>query len=129
MQFIDNIFDSASIGLIISSILFGMAHNPLWGANTYIEIILGGIFGYSYIISGNNIFVPIAVHFLYDFATFFLTWYAGKTELNEQIKNAVNKQVTYLKSMSLEDIQKISTLVSEIHLLINHVLNNWSMYV
>ena len=104
-------FSNPELGLLLSSVLFGLAHNPLWGPNTYIETFLGGVFGYAYITSGNNLFVPLFVHILYDFATFFLTWYMGKMELNDQIKSAINKQVLVLKNMSINDMEKLSTMV------------------
>ena len=47
---------------------------PATGANAFIEAILGGMFAFSYVYSGNNIAVPIAIHGLYDFGTIFLTW-------------------------------------------------------
>lgn len=44
------------------------------GANALVESVLGGMFAFSYIYSGYNIAVPIAIHGLYDFGTIFITW-------------------------------------------------------
>lgn len=53
-------------------ILYSIISTP--GANAFIEAILGGMFAFSYVYSGNNIAVPIAIHGLYDFGTIFFTW-------------------------------------------------------
>eukprot|EP00953_Heterococcus_sp_UTEX-ZZ885_P016966 9526-Heterococcus_DN1.PRE.2 len=40
------------------------------GASSLVEAVYGLTFGSLYLFSGGNLFVPIACHFLYDFATF-----------------------------------------------------------
>lgn len=56
--------------LIITSLLFGLAHNPVPGASSLVEAAYGLNFGALYLLSGGNLFACIASHFLYDFATF-----------------------------------------------------------
>jgi hypothetical protein len=56
--------------LIVTSLLFGLAHNPVPGASSLVEAVYGATFGALYLASGGNIFVPIVSHVLYDLATF-----------------------------------------------------------
>eukprot|EP01041_Mallomonas_annulata_P007226 gene7226-14737_t len=72
--------------LLLSSAVFGLAHFPVFGANSFVEAVLGGVFGYTYMISGHDLFVPIAVHFLYDLFTLFVTWIKARNELREVVE-------------------------------------------
>ncbi|KAG5185288.1 CAAX protease self-immunity-domain-containing protein [Tribonema minus] len=56
--------------LLVASLLFGLAHNPVPGASSLVEAIYGFTFGSLYIATGGNLFAPILSHFLYDLATF-----------------------------------------------------------
>jgi uncharacterized protein len=70
----------------ISSLLFGLGHSPVFGANVVLEMLFGAYFAYTYVSSGYNIAVPIAVHTLYDFATIFVTWWLASRDIRKQIK-------------------------------------------
>ena len=76
----------APAALIGSSLLFGLAHFPLFGSSGLVESLLGAIFAYSYWVSGYNIAVPIAVHTLYDFATIFLVWLTARGDLQRRVE-------------------------------------------
>ena len=71
---------------VVSSLLFGLGHFPVFGANTVFESFIGAAFALSYSYSGNNIFVPILCHTLYDFVTIFIAWYSASTDLRAKIK-------------------------------------------
>ncbi|CAM9705136.1 unnamed protein product [Ectocarpus sp. 13 AM-2016] len=56
--------------LVISSVLFGLAHSPVPGASSFTEACYGANFGLLYMMSGGNLLVPIIAHVLYDLLTF-----------------------------------------------------------
>ncbi|CAM9335188.1 unnamed protein product [Ascophyllum nodosum] len=47
-----------------------LAHNPVPGASSFTEACYGANFGFLYMMSGGNIFVPIVAHIVYDLLTF-----------------------------------------------------------
>lgn len=53
-------------GLIVSSVVFGVFH-PVSPAYVCIASLAGSYFGFLYIITGNNVFVPAVAHAVYDF--------------------------------------------------------------
>jgi hypothetical protein len=58
---------------LLKCMLMRTAHCTLHthtGASSLVEAVYGLTFGSLYLFSGGNLFVPIACHFLYDFATF-----------------------------------------------------------
>jgi len=80
--------------LIISSLSFGFAHFPKLGApQQVIETILGGIFGYAFILSGYNLAVPIAIHATYDFITIMVTWGLANQDFKVQMSDALTEHL------------------------------------
>ncbi|KAJ1414035.1 hypothetical protein B484DRAFT_167357 [Ochromonadaceae sp. CCMP2298] len=75
-------------GTLVSSLLFGLAHFPLFGVSTLVETLLGLVFALAYIASGFNIAVPIAIHTMYDLAVLFITWLSAKEDLAKRVKGA-----------------------------------------
>jgi len=71
--------------LLLSSLAFGLAHYPVFGASTFLELLFGLVFATSYKISGFNLFVPILVHIVYDFIVLFVTWLASTSEFKRRI--------------------------------------------
>ncbi|EME32009.1 abortive infection protein-like protein [Galdieria sulphuraria] len=53
-------------GLLLSSFLFGLFH-PVSPAYVYIASLAGSYFGFLYIMTGNNVFVPAVAHAVYDY--------------------------------------------------------------
>ena len=85
---------NAIVALIASSIIFGFAHFPIWGAShAVVEAILGGILGYAYWYSEYNIAVPIAIHTIYDFITLFVTWYFARNDVNKLFEPITSTKV------------------------------------
>ena len=39
-------------------------------------------------VSGQNMLVPVGVHFLYDFSALFLTWLAASRDANDRVRRA-----------------------------------------
>ncbi|CAM9829399.1 unnamed protein product [Pylaiella littoralis] len=56
--------------LVITSLLFGLAHSPVPGASSFTEACYGANFGLLYMMSGGNILVPSVAHVVYDLLTF-----------------------------------------------------------
>ncbi|KAJ8906494.1 hypothetical protein NDN08_002987 [Rhodosorus marinus] len=58
--------NSESIGLAISSLLFGLTHfaSPAYAV---LSGLAGVLFGWEFLLSSNNVVVPILTHSLYDF--------------------------------------------------------------
>ena len=79
-------FTTFPIALVLSSVIFGLVHFPLWGANAIIETVLGGVLCYAYWVSGSNLAVPIAIHTMYDFLTLFFTWYSCRNDLQRRME-------------------------------------------
>lgn len=71
--------------LLVSSIIFGFAHFPIYGSSTLLECFFGGVFAYGYYASGYNLAVPIAAHTMYDFATMFLTWSTASADFKKRL--------------------------------------------
>lgn len=71
--------------LIVSSVIFGFAHFPIYGSSTLLECFFGGVFAYGYYASGYNLAVPIAAHTMYDFATMFLTWSIASADFKKRL--------------------------------------------
>ena len=88
-----------------------MVHFPLWGANAALEAIIGGILGYAYWYSDQNLAVPIVIHSLYDYTTMLITWYFAKTELNDAIFREIKREVLQMKSMTRKEIDDLATRV------------------
>mmetsp|Transcript_22507 Transcript_22507/g.31318 ORF Transcript_22507/g.31318 Transcript_22507/m.31318 type:complete len:417 (+) Transcript_22507:227-1477(+) len=70
-----NNFESVPLGLLSSSVLFGIAH---WGGDrtkegallVALQTFYGLMFGGACLLSGGGLVAPVAAHFLYDFWTF-----------------------------------------------------------
>lgn len=71
--------------LLLSSLAFGLAHFPVFGASTFLELLFGLVFAMSYKLSGFNLFVPIVVHVVYDFVVLFVTWLGSTAEFKRRI--------------------------------------------
>jgi membrane protease YdiL (CAAX protease family) len=71
--------------LLLSSLAFGLAHFPVFGASTFLEVLFGLVFAMSYKLSGYNLFVPIVVHVVYDFVVLFVTWLGSTAEFKRRI--------------------------------------------
>lgn len=95
--FVENFFGTAA-AYLVSSLLFAMAHSPIFGANTVVEIVFGSYFAYTFVASGYNIAVPIAVHVLYDFVTMLSTWMSATQELRKKINDMKTGALASLKS-------------------------------
>jgi membrane protease YdiL (CAAX protease family) len=100
------------VAYAVSSAAFGLAHYPQFGFNAGVEALLGWVFAYSYVSSGYNIAVPIAVHALYDFATLFLSWLAATRSLKRRMRQA-EEQLRGQQDLPLPDeIEFIARAVS-----------------
>lgn len=98
-----NNFFGQPAAYIVSSAIFGLAHSPVFGTNAFVEALFGGFFAFTYVYSGYNLAVPIAVHTLYDFFTIFLTWYFASQDIQNKIRQL--KQGSLLKLSSADTIQ------------------------
>lgn len=74
------------MGTIISSLLYGMIHVPIWGANFAIETFLGALFAMAFRWSGYNLAVPIAAHTMYDFGSTYFIWLRAKTDFSKRLR-------------------------------------------
>jgi hypothetical protein len=72
----------------LSSMLFGLAHSPLFGFSSLVEGTLGGGFALAYWCSGRNLLVPILVHTMYDFGALFLTWLSASKDIEARVTMA-----------------------------------------
>lgn len=70
---------------VFSSVLFGLAHSPVFGANVVLEAIFGAFFAYSYVSSDYNLAVPMGIHFIYDFITIMITWWNSSRDLRQKM--------------------------------------------
>jgi len=70
----------------------------VFGANALVEAILGGTFGFAYLYSGFNIFVPVLAHSMYDFITIMITWWYASREIQQRI----NEQKVLLNNALLD---------------------------
>lgn len=109
---ISNTFNPET-ALVISSGIFGLAHFPVWGADAFIESILGGYLGYSYLYSGFNLAVPIIVHTLYDFFTLIITWNFAREDLTRRLQIATKEEVKALLSMDPKTFERLSRRIFE----------------
>ena len=73
-----------NLAIFISSATFGLAHYPVFGASALVEATLGGIFAFSYVYSGYNLAVPIAIHTLYDLFTIYYTWVGASKDIKSK---------------------------------------------
>lgn len=63
-------------GLLIASALFGLAHS-LVPSDLGFLVLFGAYCGISYVLSGNNVVVPIATHTVYDALVLLAAYYRG----------------------------------------------------
>ena len=110
-QYLDSMFHSPILSLLASSGLFGLAHFPVFGANAFVEAILGGAFGFSYMYSDYNLAVPIALHGLYDFGTLFFTWLTVSSDLRKRMLQAKETEMSESASRDPYQINTISRIV------------------
>lgn len=96
---------------VISSLIFGLAHSPIFGASTAVEIIIGIIFAYIFEISGKNLAVPIAVHTIYDFTTILITWWYAKEQLRKQILEVEKGKLIKLSTSDSEEYKSLACAV------------------
>eukprot|EP00600_Ochromonadales_sp_CCMP1393_P006537 CAMPEP_0174954936 /NCGR_PEP_ID=MMETSP0004_2-20121128/705_1 /TAXON_ID=420556 /ORGANISM="Ochromonas sp., Strain CCMP1393" /LENGTH=287 /DNA_ID=CAMNT_0016202813 /DNA_START=1493 /DNA_END=2352 /DNA_ORIENTATION=+ len=115
------LFDSLSqnfgdVSAVASSVAFGMLHAPLFGSSILVEAVLGAVLCYSYVASGYNIAVPIAVHTMFDFFTLFLTWFITTMDLKTRVQQAEKEIATFLPfATSLpEEFQFIAAAVFDL---------------
>lgn len=87
---------NSDVALVSSSLLFGLAHSPVWGADAILESILGGVFGLEYVMSGHNLAVPIITHALYDFLTILVTWNGARNDLTGRLNIATAAELKRL---------------------------------
>mmetsp|Transcript_24778 Transcript_24778/g.41388 ORF Transcript_24778/g.41388 Transcript_24778/m.41388 type:complete len:377 (+) Transcript_24778:52-1182(+) len=101
---------------VASSVAFGMLHAPLFGSSILVEAVLGAVLCYSYVASGYNIAVPIAVHTMFDFFTLFLTWFITTMDLKTRVQQAEKEIATFLPfATSLpEEFQFIAAAVFDL---------------
>ena len=81
-------FHDPIVALIGSSLTFGILHYQSGGL--LIEFIVGSVYGFSYILSGYNMVVPIAVHAFYDCGTLLFTYMFVSADLRRRFLQAVN---------------------------------------
>eukprot|EP00607_Mallomonas_marina_P009556 CAMPEP_0182418164 /NCGR_PEP_ID=MMETSP1167-20130531/2631_1 /TAXON_ID=2988 /ORGANISM="Mallomonas Sp, Strain CCMP3275" /LENGTH=325 /DNA_ID=CAMNT_0024592207 /DNA_START=318 /DNA_END=1295 /DNA_ORIENTATION=+ len=74
---------SPFLSLSLSSLAFGLAHFPVFGASSLVETALGTVFGLSFLLSGNNLLVPVIVHAVYDFISIMSIWVVARDELRD----------------------------------------------
>jgi membrane protease YdiL (CAAX protease family) len=98
---------------IISSILFGLAHSPVFGANVVLEAFFGAFFAFSYVQSGYNLAVPVAVHTMYDFATIFVTWLVASQDLRSRIFKIREGNLLHLGSDDPKHFEALTKAVFE----------------
>ncbi|CAM6001935.1 unnamed protein product [Sphagnum balticum] len=96
------------IGVVVSSVLFGLAHAPFW-----CRCSICAVFGYAYIVSGYNLAVPVAIHTLYDLFTMFGTWIYAKEDLNNRILSAAKEEARRIDNMSPKEFEDIISAVRE----------------
>jgi hypothetical protein len=104
--------DNFGLALTVTSAIFGFAHEPVFGASALIEAILGGAFGFAYYYSHFNLFVPILVHFLYDFWTFYFVWKGGRGKYLAQFKTEMMQKYAEFSVPNLQ--KKVNMLPAEI---------------
>jgi hypothetical protein len=103
------------LSLPTSSIIVSCHRQPVFGADALVEAVLGGIFGYIYILSGYNLVVPIIVHSVYDFATIFFTWLSASSDLKQRFSAAVKYQPSEQIFDDPYKIESLSRAVSCLH--------------
>lgn len=95
------------IAVFASAGIFGFAHFPLNVSNALLEAILGGAFSVAYGATGNNIAVPIAMHFVYDFLTIFIAWASATNRLESAIKSE-EESMKNVFSLGPEEFNKLA---------------------
>ena len=76
------------VAFLGSAVIFAAVHIPVFGSNASVELLLGLVFSYAYVVSGHNLAVPIAAHALYDFVTLFGTWAVASHDIKAKISQA-----------------------------------------
>jgi hypothetical protein len=72
--------------VLISSLIFGYGHAPLFGSSIIVESLLGFSFSLAFVQSGGNLVVPILAHALYDIVTVLLAWRVGVSEIEREAR-------------------------------------------
>ena len=106
-------FFGTSTAYLVSSILFGLAHSPVFGANVILEAGFGAFFAFSYVQSGYNLAVPVAVHTMYDFATIFITWIFASQDLRSKIFKIREGNLIHLGSDNPKHFEALTKAVFE----------------
>ena len=96
--------------MVLSSIIFGLVHFPLWGANAIIESIYGAVLGFSFWYTDYNLAVPIAIHTMYDFATLFFTWLSSRNDLKMRMK-LLDKDIELSSTLMDSEIDTLADAV------------------
>jgi hypothetical protein len=89
--------DNVAIGF--SSLIYGLAHYPIFGSNIFIESFLGLIYGASYLSSNFNIIVPVIIHAIYSLVSMYITWYFATLDLRKRISNASTQTSSRFKAV------------------------------
>ena len=99
------------MGVLLSSVVFGVAHFPfIYGRGALLKALLGkycrnsyltardsfpkfvGLyFAMVYMWSGYNLVVPVLVHAVYDFTTVFGAWYSAIKDLNKNLESTIKR--------------------------------------
>jgi Type II CAAX prenyl endopeptidase Rce1-like len=111
LQYFNDLFHNPFLALVLNAGIFGFSHFPVLGANAVVEAILGGAFGFSYIYSGYNLAVPIALHGMYDFGTIILTWITASSDLRQRLIKAKEIEMADLAAKDPYQINAISRMV------------------
>lgn len=78
--------DDIAIGF--SSLIYGIAHYPIFGSNILVESFLGLIYGASFLSAKFNIVVPVIIHASYSLVSMYTTWYLATKDLRQRISTA-----------------------------------------
>ena len=111
--------------LVLSSILFALAHDRSFGVDFFIKAALGLLFPFIYKLSGFNLLVPIVMHVVYDFLILFFTWQASSIDFKRRIDAMEWDIITVPADTPLPpQIENLANLVSiylSIHLTTIHL--------
>jgi hypothetical protein len=88
------------VALIISSLVFAVAHFPACGTNVILEFLYGFILALVFTTSGNNLVIPIVLNEVLSFFSIFLKWKLNSADLRERF---FNEKTAGLTNKSLED--------------------------
>lgn len=108
-----NLFFGPIPAYVTSSVLFGLAHSPVFGANVVLESLFGAFFAYAFVQSGYNIAVPIALHSLYDFFTIFVTWWFAAEDLRNKLFHIREGRLIHLDNEDTKTYNALTKAVFE----------------